>query len=54
MKVLANLHAKLYIIDDKYVISGSANLTLRGMRHNIEHVEVKMDKDSINEFNKVF
>lgn len=54
VRVLDDLHAKLYIIDNKYAISGSANLTLRGMRHNIEHVEVKMDKDSINEFNKVF
>ncbi len=54
VKILKDLHAKIYIIDEKYVVTGSANLTLRGMRHNIEHVEVKMDKNSINELNKVF
>jgi len=54
VKILENLHAKIYIIDEKYVITGSANLTLKGMKYNIENVIIKMDKKSIKEFKKHF
>ena len=49
-----DLHAKLYIIDRKYAITGSANLTVRGMKYNIEHIEVKMDERSLSEFIESF
>ena len=54
VKILDNLHAKLYVVDNKYVISGSANFTLKGMKHNIEHIEIKMDKNSITELSTLF
>lgn len=54
VKFLDGLHAKIYIIDGKYVITGSANFTIKGMKHNIEHVEVKMDNKSLIDFQKVF
>ena len=33
------MHAKMYISNDK-AITGSANLTVSALRHNIEHIEV--------------
>jgi len=54
VKFLDELHAKIYIVDRKYVIIGSANFTIKGMKHNIEHVEVKMDNKSLIDFQKVF
>jgi len=54
IKIVDDLHAKLYIIDMKYAITGSANLTIRGMKYNIEHIEVKMDRRSISEFIESF
>jgi len=45
-------------VDDKVVITGSANLTERGMYGNYEHIDVKMDPSSVlrihNEFIKLW
>ncbi len=54
IKIVDDLHAKLYIVDRRYAITGSANLTVRGMKYNIEHVEIKMDERSISEFIESF
>ena len=32
------IHAKMYLVDGKYAVVGSANLTESGLWHNIEHV----------------
>lgn len=54
IKIVNDLHAKLYIIDRRYAVTGSANLTVKGMKYNIEHIEVKTDDRSISEFIKSF
>jgi hypothetical protein len=36
-------HLKMYAVDRKISITGSANLTESGMYHNVEHVHVKFD-----------
>ena len=35
------VHVKLYIIDGRTAVAGSANLTFSGMNSNVERVEVK-------------
>ena len=56
--IAEKLHAKMYIIDDKIAITGSANLTERGMYGNYEHIDIKMDPSSVlriyNEFAKLW
>jgi len=58
VRVAEKLHAKIYIVDDKVVITGSANLTGRGMHGNYEHIDVKMDPGLVlrihNEFIKLW
>jgi len=58
VRIAEKLHAKIYIVDDKVVITGSANLTERGMYGNYEHIDVKMDPSSVlrihNEFIKLW
>ncbi|MEB3755807.1 MAG: phospholipase D family protein [Caldisphaeraceae archaeon] len=58
VKIADKLHAKMYIIDEKLAITGSANLTERGMYGNYEHIDIKMDPKSVleinNEFNKLW
>ena len=58
VRVAEKLHAKIYIVDDKVVITGSANLTERGMHGNYEHIDVKMDPGLVlrihNEFIKLW
>ncbi|RLI28276.1 hypothetical protein DRO58_02500 [Candidatus Bathyarchaeota archaeon] len=34
------IHAKIYVIDDEYAVTGSANLTYEGMWKNTEHITV--------------
>jgi Phosphatidylserine/phosphatidylglycerophosphate/cardiolipin synthases and related enzymes len=58
VRIAEKLHAKIYIVGDKVVITGSANLTERGMYGNYEHIDVKMDPSSVlkihNEFIKLW
>ncbi len=58
VRIAEKLHAKMYIIDDKIAITGSANLTERGMYGNYEHIDIKMDPSSVlrihNEFAKLW
>lgn len=58
VRIADKLHAKIYIIDGKIAITGSANLTERGMYGNYEHIDIKMDPGSVlrirNEFIKLW
>ena len=47
VRIAEKLHAKMYIIDDKIAITGSANLTERGMYGNYEQIDIKMDPSSV-------
>ncbi len=47
------VHSKFYIGEDT-AISGSANLTYRGMHSNIEHIEIRKDPEYIKELEKEF
>lgn len=52
------LHAKIYIIDGKYAICGSANLTDSGINNNIESLilfnEVQVIRDLEKDFMKIW
>ena len=47
------VHAKMYISENE-AISGSANLTYRGMRRNVEIIEIMHDKDSVESMRRTF
>ena len=47
------IHAKFYIGDDE-AITGSANLTYRGMHKNIEYLEIRNDPDYIKKLKTEF
>ncbi len=47
------IHAKMYI-SEKAAITGSANLTFRGMHGNIEHIELTHDKGKMRELRREF
>ncbi len=47
------VHAKMYI-SERMAISGSANLTYKGMHGNVEHMEVAYDPKTILDFKKQF
>lgn len=40
-------HGKVYIIDDKFVVTGSANFTVGGLERNVEAVKVINDENSV-------
>jgi len=48
------LHAKIAIIDNKYLITGSANYTYSAFFKNYEYIIIHKDKDLINKFNNFF
>jgi len=48
VKIVEKLHAKIYIIDNKIAISGSANLTETGMYGNYEHIDVKFNPRDVS------
>ena len=58
VRVTDRLHAKIYVVDGKIAITGSANLTERGMHGNYEHIDIKLDPESVSriseEFNKLW
>jgi phosphatidylserine/phosphatidylglycerophosphate/cardiolipin synthase-like enzyme len=41
------VHVKLYIIDGRIAVAGSANFTFSGMNHNVERVEVKESTEEV-------
>ena len=41
------LHSKLYIVDDVVAMSGSINLTRRGLEENIEHLVISSNKNMV-------
>ncbi len=47
------VHAKIYV-SGKMAVSGSANLTYRGMHSNIEHIEVTRDRSAVERLRKEF
>jgi len=58
VRVVDNLHAKMYIVDSKIVITGSVNLTEKGLHQNYEHVDIKLEPkqvaEAIKEFDKLW
>jgi len=48
------IHAKMYIIDDKYAIDGSCNLTKAGLWNNVEHLNVYDFEDEVQSIKKSF
>ena len=54
VRVTDRLHAKIYIVDNQVAITGSANLTERGMHGNYEHIDIKLDPQSVSTIRKQF
>lgn len=48
------VHAKLYIVDSKYAVVGSANLTEYGMTKNVEHLIVTDNLEEVGQLEKDF
>ena len=48
------LHAKIAIIDDKYLLTGSANYTYSAFFKNYEYIIIHENKDLIKKFNNFF
>ena len=53
-KGYGKLHAKIAIIDNKYLITGSANYTYSAFFKNYEYIIIHQNKNLITEFNKFF
>ena len=53
-KGYGKLHAKIAIIDNKYLITGSANYTYSAFFKNYEYIIIHKDKNLINKFNNFF
>ncbi|MEO1923314.1 MAG: phospholipase D-like domain-containing protein [Nautiliaceae bacterium] len=50
----AKMHVKLSIIDDKYIVTGSANYSYSAFYKNYEYLIIEKDKELIKRFNKFF
>ncbi|WP_236617337.1 MULTISPECIES: phospholipase D-like domain-containing protein [unclassified Lebetimonas] len=50
----AKMHVKMSIIDNKYLIIGSANYSYSAFFKNYEYILITQDKNLINKFNKYF
>lgn len=48
------VHAKIYIIDSRYAVVGSANLTEYGMTKNVEHLIVTDNIEEVRQLDKDF
>jgi len=48
------IHSKMYIIDDKYAVDGSCNLTKAGLWQNVEHVNVYPFPNEVHSIKKSF
>jgi hypothetical protein len=50
----AFIHAKIYIVDNKYGISGSANLTFSGLNSSIENLSIAETKEEVQKIRNDF
>ncbi|GAB6074512.1 phospholipase D-like domain-containing protein [Nautilia lithotrophica] len=50
----AKMHVKLAIVDDKYVITGSANYSYSAFYKNYEYIMINSDRYLIKEFDSFF
>jgi len=50
----AKMHVKMSIIDNKYLITGSANYSYSAFFKNYEYLVIDTDKDLIKKFSKFF
>jgi len=50
----AKMHVKMAIIDNKYLVIGSANYSYSAFFKNYEYIQITQNKDLINKFNKFF
>jgi len=50
----AKMHVKLSIIDDKYIVTGSANYSYSAFYKNYEYLIIEKDKELIKKFNNFF
>jgi phosphatidylserine/phosphatidylglycerophosphate/cardiolipin synthase-like enzyme len=48
------IHAKIYVIDDKYAVDGSANLTDNGLWHQVNYLHQYDKPEEVAEIKKVF
>lgn len=47
-------HAKIYIIDNATLVTGSANLTVAGMQYNVEQMDVTTDPHQVSQAIETF
>ncbi len=47
-------HAKVYILDDKWVLSGSVNLTVNGLKFNAENLTAVSDPERVGYYKEQF
>jgi hypothetical protein len=50
----AFIHAKIYIVDNKYGISGSANLTFTGLNSSIENLSIAENQEEVQKIRNDF
>ena len=50
----AFIHAKIYIVDKKYGISGSANLTFSGLNSSVENLSIAENQDEVQKIRNDF
>jgi phosphatidylserine/phosphatidylglycerophosphate/cardiolipin synthase-like enzyme len=50
----AKMHVKMSIVDNKYLIIGSANYSYSAFFKNYEYILISQDKELIHKFNKFF
>ena len=43
------IHSKIYIVDKKQAISGSANLTNSGLNYNVESLNIAKNADEVQQ-----
>ncbi len=48
------IHAKIYVVDDKYAISGSANLTFSGLHSNLENLIIAETQEEVQKIRSNF
>jgi len=53
-KKVAFIHAKIYIIDNKYGVSGSANLTYSGLNSSVENLSIAETNEEVQKIRNDF
>ena len=51
---VAFIHSKIYIVDKKYAISGSANLTNSGLNYNVESLNIAKNLGEVQQLEMDF